>query len=133
MTTPLAQHRRGITPRMRADILHDDAVCTYCGIGDPSEVDHVVPVSRGGGLDPENLVAACWRCNGEKRDNTPEEWAERRLSDGQPWPVPSFVDRVKDLIARGVIDINTEPTIAVGYVHAARNHQLGSFWPQSSQ
>lgn len=34
-------------------------------------VDHVVPGSSGGDwLDPENLVTACWPCNGRKADFT---------------------------------------------------------------
>jgi 5-methylcytosine-specific restriction endonuclease McrA len=28
--------------------------------------DHVLPVTRGGTDDPDNLVTACWKCNGMK-------------------------------------------------------------------
>lgn len=43
--------------------------CRYCGASADEarlEVDHVVPVSRGGTNDLGNLVAACSRCNGGK-------------------------------------------------------------------
>jgi hypothetical protein len=37
-------------------------------------VDHVVPGSSGGDwLDPDNLVTACWPCNGRKADFTLEQ------------------------------------------------------------
>ena len=32
------------------------------------EVDHIVPRSRGGTDDPDNLQALCYRCNAMKRD-----------------------------------------------------------------
>jgi 5-methylcytosine-specific restriction endonuclease McrA len=31
-------------------------------------VDHVIPIARGGSDDPENLIAACRRCNYSKQD-----------------------------------------------------------------
>jgi hypothetical protein len=36
----------------------------------PATIDHVVPVSRGGGWELENLVTACFDCNNEKGDKT---------------------------------------------------------------
>ena len=57
----------------RHDILRRDGwTCAYCA-GYASTVDHVYPESRGGGWTWGNLVAACFRCNGEKDDRTPEE------------------------------------------------------------
>lgn len=32
----------------------------------PLQVDHVIPKADGGGDDPENLAAACQKCNGGK-------------------------------------------------------------------
>lgn len=37
-------------------------------------LDHVVPHSRGGSDDPASLVTACWSCNRDKGNRTPEEW-----------------------------------------------------------
>lgn len=55
----------------------DDYTCHYCGErGKQLECDHVVPVSRGGSHDPDNLVTACKPCNQSKRDKTPEEWRQ---------------------------------------------------------
>lgn len=55
--------------------------CHYCsgslGWGDGldrPELDHVMPKSRGGGDNRENLVLSCQRCNAAKRAQTPAEW-----------------------------------------------------------
>lgn len=53
----------------------DDYTCHYCGSrGVRLECDHVLPVSRGGGHDLDNLVTACFACNRSKRAKTVEEW-----------------------------------------------------------
>jgi 5-methylcytosine-specific restriction endonuclease McrA len=48
-------------------------VCVYCG-AEGTEVDHVIPRSRGGSHDERNLVPACKSCNSSKRDLLPQEW-----------------------------------------------------------
>lgn len=48
--------------------------CAYCGAMGEMTVDHVVPLTRGGGNDPENLAHACASCNASKGDRTPDEW-----------------------------------------------------------
>lgn len=89
--------RVGLTPVLWDGVMdRDGGVCCYCGFP-AAEVDHVVPVSRGGGNDVENLVAACRECNREKLDLTVSEWAARRVSDGKPWPIPRLADRIKAL------------------------------------
>ncbi len=53
----------------------DNHTCQYCGATDVKlHCDHVVPISRGGTNDDDNLVAACETCNCQKHDKTPEEW-----------------------------------------------------------
>ena len=53
----------------------DNATCRYCGefVLD-GHVDHIIPVSRGGVDDLDNLVWACPECNMSKGDKTLEEW-----------------------------------------------------------
>jgi 5-methylcytosine-specific restriction endonuclease McrA len=41
---------------------------------DKASLDHVTPLSRGGGHTFENTVLACLQCNFEKNAKTPEEW-----------------------------------------------------------
>lgn len=48
--------------------------CVYCGTWVANSVDHVVPRSRGGTDEPDNLVSACYACNFDKKARTPEEW-----------------------------------------------------------
>ncbi len=50
--------------------------CQYCGKRFPTgelSLDHVMPRSRGGGTDWENIVCACVRCNVRKGGRTPTE------------------------------------------------------------
>jgi 5-methylcytosine-specific restriction endonuclease McrA len=51
-------------------------------------VDHIVPGSAGGDwADPENLVTACWPCNGRKADFTLEQlgWEVRVIREREDW------------------------------------------------
>lgn len=53
----------------------DNFTCAYCGQrGGQLECDHIMPVSRGGGHDLENLATACLRCNRSKRASLVSEW-----------------------------------------------------------
>jgi CRISPR/Cas system Type II protein with McrA/HNH and RuvC-like nuclease domain len=57
----------------------DDYTCRYCGkTGVILEVDHIVPISKGGTNDYDNLATACRRCNRQKKDKTVEEFQEWR-------------------------------------------------------
>lgn len=72
-------HRR--VPATRAAVMLRDAfICQYCGEAPGRHhltVDHVVPRSRGGRHDWDNLVTACKRCNQKKGSLLPEEAAMR--------------------------------------------------------
>lgn len=65
----------------RKNILRRDGHrCQYCGTTSPPlTVDHIIPRSRGGGDQWENLVCACIHCNNKKGNRTPEE-ANMRLA-----------------------------------------------------
>ncbi len=53
----------------------DNYTCCYCGNrGVKLECDHVIPVSKGGGHSPVNLVTACKKCNRSKGGKTLGEW-----------------------------------------------------------
>lgn len=47
-------------------LIRDGYCCQYCGSENATTVDHVLPISKGGTDDPDNLVAACTRCNYSK-------------------------------------------------------------------
>lgn len=51
--------------------------CAYCR-GPYEDIDHVIPLSRGGSNWPANLRPACKRCNNDKRAKLPSEWDIQR-------------------------------------------------------
>lgn len=60
----------------RAVLLRDSFTCQYCGDQPGKErltLDHIIPRSRGGRMDWENVVTACAPCNRRKANRTPEE------------------------------------------------------------
>ena len=70
------QHRKAstgyISGTLRYEVLKRARFrCELCGVSADMralEVDHIVPRSRGGTDDPDNLQALCYRCNAMKRD-----------------------------------------------------------------
>ena len=64
-------NRKPLSDKKRFMILERDGFrCQYCGATAEQsrlEVDHIVPVSKGGTNDPDNLVTACHECNSGKR------------------------------------------------------------------
>ena len=71
--------RHWITRERRLSIYERDGyVCHLCGVQCPREfsvedrtsptLDHLVPVSAGGGNESSNLRTACWSCNSSRRD-----------------------------------------------------------------
>ena len=71
-------HKKEAVLRRSVKWEHGDVwMCTYCKFGFPKEaltVDHIVPQSRGGSDQLENLCIACRLCNGAKGDMTAEEY-----------------------------------------------------------
>ncbi len=81
-------YRRRAALSRRGVFIRDGYACQYCGV--PAEnVDHVLPRSRGGAHEWENVVAACRRCNSRKRDHTPAE-ARMTLARTPFAPRPAF-------------------------------------------
>ena len=57
-----------------------DNTCTYCGYrrrASSLDIDHVIPVARGGSNDPSNLQVICRPCNLRKGIQTDEEFRAR--------------------------------------------------------
>ena len=72
-TKSAAGQRALMTTRLRSYIKdRDNHTCRSCGVSvamEPHlllEVDHILPVSRGGLSVPENLQTLCWKCNRSK-------------------------------------------------------------------
>lgn len=52
-------------------------VCAYCGVKARLALDHVVPLSKGGGTTMQNVAPACKSCNSKKRDSLLEDFGKR--------------------------------------------------------
>ena len=61
------------SPKRRYELLKKyDYTCQYCGREAPYvelEIDHIVPLSKGGTNKIENLIVSCWECNIGKSDS----------------------------------------------------------------
>jgi len=57
--------RRKIAPEV---FKRDPHCCHYCGTTEQLEIDHIIPLSRHGTNELDNLQILCRRCNGHKRD-----------------------------------------------------------------
>ena len=67
--------RTTIPLRDRWSVLkRDNYRCTRCGANPSSdhavelEVDHIIPIARGGSNEIKNLQTLCWKCNQGKKD-----------------------------------------------------------------
>jgi 5-methylcytosine-specific restriction endonuclease McrA len=68
---PRDTHRRKIT--RRAVFARDEWTCQYCGARSNLTVDHVIPRSKGGSSDWDNIVASCAPCNRRKGNLLPRQ------------------------------------------------------------
>ncbi len=69
------EQRRLMTRKLREFIKErDDFTCSYCGNSthkEPNlllEIDHILPVAKGGYTVEDNLQTLCWKCNRSKSD-----------------------------------------------------------------
>lgn len=64
--------RKNLSKSVRFEVFKRDSFkCQYCGKSAPDvvlEVDHIIPVSKGGDNDISNLITACFDCNRGKID-----------------------------------------------------------------
>ena len=73
-------YRHAVPLSRRAIFARDGGKCVYCG-ATATSIDHVIPRSRGGAHQWENVVAACHKCNHAKADRMLKEigWKLRQL------------------------------------------------------
>jgi 5-methylcytosine-specific restriction endonuclease McrA len=58
--------------------------CFYCGSRTRIEIDHILPLAKGGAHSVGNLVAACKSCNASKNDSLLVMWKYRNPK-GKSW------------------------------------------------
>ena len=77
--------------KREAVLKRDNFTCQYCGRkgeGVELEIDHIIPMTRGGKTDIRNLITACKECNRAKHNkllsaDQLEELAERINSSAE--------------------------------------------------
>src|SRR5512135_441098 len=72
----VSQHKKAVKFSRMNVFTRDDFRCQYCGEKKTMRelnYDHVLPRHQGGKTCWENIVAACYSCNGKKRNRTPEQ------------------------------------------------------------
>lgn len=68
-----AERREGIFNR-------DGRACLKCGTKEALTIDHIVPLSKGGNNEDENLQTLCHRCNSAKGDATKSYRSESNVA-----------------------------------------------------
>lgn len=86
--------------------LWDEATghCVYCGkpvAREEMEVDHIVPLCRGGGKGYGNKVCSCPQCNAAKADRPLEEFLRVSMNEKQR---KRFSNRINTLAEQGKMD-----------------------------
>lgn len=79
---------------LRMTVLKRDRACRYCGIPLTKltvTLDHVIPVSKGGTNDLDNLVACCKKCNHDKDSMSADEFIATRTQPRQEMAATSVV------------------------------------------
>ncbi len=86
-----------------------DYLCFYCHKKPYAAFEHLIPLCRGGGNWPANIVPACRSCNGEK--GSLKYWTEWRFDTGKlvDLPVRRYGQRRSEKIARGFLLPITRP------------------------
>jgi len=59
-----------------------NAACFYCGAA-AHQIDHIIPLSRGGNHSIGNLAPACTTCNTSKNNKTVMEWRIWKIKRGE--------------------------------------------------
>ena len=87
------QLRQRLTTKAKEQIyIRDKFECQYCGSKEELEVDHIIPISKGGTNENDNLITACHRCNTSKSDKDLEEFIKDNLNN------INFLDRVYKIL-----------------------------------
>jgi 5-methylcytosine-specific restriction endonuclease McrA len=47
----------------------DNFTCKKCGKRQDLSIDHIIPESKGGGMEEDNLQTLCFSCNAKKYNN----------------------------------------------------------------
>ena len=76
--------------KLRHVVLVEEPVCMICGERPSVQVDHIIPVCKGGTDDRDNLQGACGECHEEKtREDLGQKEKPKKIGlDGYPIAEP---------------------------------------------
>lgn len=107
--------RRAVTDVMRWEVWNrDNFTCQVCHSRMFLEIDHIIPVSKGGANIVSNLQTLCANCNGRKRDHSRALLPGESCSDPECGHVSNsrprdVLDEVDEMLAR-----NDPPFVVTG-------------------
>lgn len=85
--------RQRLTNKAKENILiRDKFECQYCGSHEYLEIDHIIPLTKGGTNEDSNLITACHRCNHLKSDLDLEVFIDKYKNE------VVFLDRVSKIL-----------------------------------
>ncbi len=106
-----------------------NGLCFYCSeviveyaegvLKQPSQIEHKIPISRGGSDDLENLALACMHCNASKGTKTAEEFIATRHFKTQVHPTLISERQAAELLGkhyaecRAFAHINNIPVVTI--------------------
>lgn len=73
-----------LTRELKMQIVSPEKVCEYCGSGRELSWDHLIPRSKGGVDNAENLVLCCRSCNSSKGNRGLYAWFGVKNKDTMP-------------------------------------------------
>jgi len=100
--------RQRLSPSRHNIFQRDMYTCMYCGDMDSEvTIDHVWPRSKGGLTTFENCVAACERCQNQKRNRTLDEMTHSVTWNGRPFRLVHIPKEIQHFgVARFVFRVN---------------------------
>jgi hypothetical protein len=105
----LRQPGRVTVALLRDCIYASGGRCAWCGVslvGQPIEIDHIMPLSRGGHNTADNLAVTCPTCNRRKGDRHPAYFAQQcALTTDTPAPL------VQQMLAEYDVEALRQPSL----------------------
>lgn len=79
-----------------------NGTCAYCGsqqtFWDRLAQEHFIPLSKGGGYVPTNIIPACRECNSSKKDKPANEWLQWKFGKHKAKQILERINRYFEIV-----------------------------------